>query len=205
MKIDYKRLFPEPPDKNFNFKIDNDSVSYITTPTYSEIITRIIIRECEKIFDNPNDLTILDGTAGVGGDTISFCNHFKNVYAIEKDKKRYEMLKHNLNKFNFENVITENDDSLEYINKLNNIDIVYFDPPWGGSDYKKYDKINLTISDINLHDIINKIFINENVKLIVLKLPKNYDLENIYDKLKNNFTLSICKLQKMIILMINLK
>lgn len=203
MKIDLKRLFPEPPDKNYDFKIDGESVSYITTPANSNLITKIIQRQCGDVFPKINNLVLFDGTAGVGGDTISFCHNFKNVVAIEKNKDRFEMLNHNLKKFQLDNVITENGDSLEIIKKLSNIDIVYFDPPWGGSGYKKFDKINLKISNIELYDIVRDIFENEKIKLIVFKIPKNYDLENIYDKLKDDFILSIARLSKMLILMIN--
>lgn len=205
MKIDFKRLFPEPPDKKYDFKIDEDSVTYITTPSNSILITKIIMRQCEKIFSDTTNLVLFDGTAGVGGDTISFGQNFKNVIAVEREEKRFNMLNHNLKKFNLDNVITKNGDSLEIIKDISKIDIVYFDPPWGGSDYKKFDKINLKISDTNLHDIIDDIFDNENIKLVVVKIPKNYDLENIYDKLNDDYILSICRLSKMLILMVNRK
>lgn len=204
MKINYRKLFPEPPNKIYDFKIDEDSVSYITTPQNSLLITNIIIRECVNNLDiQKKNIIIFDGTAGVGGDTISFAKNFKNVISVEKDEKRFEMLKYNIKKFDFENVIFQNGNSLEIINDFKNINVVYFDPPWGGSDYKNNDKLQLFINDKEISQITLDIFnSHSNLELLVFKIPKNYDLENLYENLKDHYSISMCKLQKMYILMI---
>ena len=58
-------------------------------------------------------------------------------------------------------------------------DCIFFDPPWGGPDYIKQDKIDLFLGELNIVDMIYKLFSNNKAKLIVLKAPKNFNVENL--------------------------
>ena len=79
------KLFPRPPDNHYeNLMIDYESVSYITTPTTTDLIIAII--ESHLPFDVcKEELTIFDGTACVGGDTIAFGKHFKMGNSFAKN------------------------------------------------------------------------------------------------------------------------
>lgn len=118
--------------------------------------------------------TILDGTAGIGGNTISFCSIFKNVIAIEKNTSRYNMLLHNTKLFNLNNLIIINDTCMNHINS-DKYDALFLDPPWGGYDYKKQINIRLKLDNYSLINIID--MVKERGKLCVLKLPYNYMLD----------------------------
>lgn len=189
-KIMMEKLFPCPPSNNYDkLKIDYESISFITTPINSDIISMIIK---SQIPENMNicDMTILDCTACVGGDTISFSRIFGTVIATEIKKSKYEMLVNNITEFELYNVIPINCDCLKIFKKINNIDVIYFDPPWGGRNYKNYSDLTLYIGNESMDNIVNTIFdeneMNSNVKMIVIKLPKNYDLYKLYNNTKNN-------------------
>lgn len=202
-RIVVEKLFPCPPNKNYNkLMIDNECVSFITTPTNSELITTIIESLIPEHISN-SEITILDGTACVGGDSISFGKTFGTVIASEIDKKRYEMLVNNLKVFELHNVVPVNEDCLKLCKKLNFIDIMYFDPPWGGHVYKESSNIRLSIGDTYIDDLVNIIFNDSrsNAKMIVFKLPKNYDLQKLYSATKQtNVVMILYELNKMFII-----
>ena len=57
--------------------------------------------------------------------------------------------------------------------KKMNQDVIYFDPPWGGRDYKNKYFMDLFLGIINMIDIIRQV--KNKTKLIVYKVPKNYN------------------------------
>lgn len=211
------KLFPCPPSKNFNnLMIDDESVSYITTPMNSEIIAAIIESLIPKAISR-SDVTILDGTACVGGDSISFGKMFGTVVASEIEEHRYNMLVNNLREFELYNVVPVNEDCLKVFRRLNFVDIMYFDPPWGGKSYKNESQMRLSIGDLYIDELVNLVFnkdsensavtsqlsdrgIRSDVKMIVLKLPKNYDLMGLYEMTKSSkLTMLMYELNKMLI------
>lgn len=207
-KIIKNILFPLPPSSNYNnIYIDRDCMMFITTPHYTKIITDIIRNNIPPNISY-DDITIFDGTACVGGDTIAFGNIFGSVISVEIDKNRFYMLTKNINEYNLYNVIPINDNCLNILKKINFIDIVYLDPPWGGKNYKVTKSIRLSLSGIYIDDIVNDIInnIRSQVRLIVIKLPKNYDIKQLY-KLTRHNNIQILKyiLKKMIIIVYKLK
>lgn len=155
--------------KNMNFQYDNEGLWSLTHPKEAEFVTNKIIDIMKT-----NDLHIVDMTAGCGGNTISFILNFSKVTSIEIDKTRFSMLKNNVNQYNTNNIILLNGDCIDYLNE--NYNVFFFDPPWGGPDYKNNKNIQLYLSNIELSEIIKKI----KNKLIVLKLPYNYDYSYMY-------------------------
>tara|TARA_A100000164_G_scaffold372051_1_gene400700 strand:- start:359 stop:1030 length:672 start_codon:yes stop_codon:yes gene_type:complete len=201
------RLFPYINNKNniHELKIDNESIHYISIREVAEIITKLIIKHVHSInIINMNDITITDATAGVGGNTISFCKHFNNVNAIELHSKRFEYLSNNIKVYDLNNISLYNNSCLKILGNIKQ-DIVFIDPPWGGKYYKNHDKLLLTISDVPIESIINNLLNNSITKyppkLIVLKIPKNYDLLYFYDNIFSN-KIYLHSLKKMFILII---
>jgi 16S rRNA G966 N2-methylase RsmD len=202
--IDYTKLFLEPPDRNYkNLQIDRESLSYITTP-HNAIAMSWIIRNNLDNLDLSN-ITIFDGTACVGGDVIVFGHIFNCVIGCEIDFNRFRMLENNVNVYDLNNVTVMNEDCLKLIFDMDNLDIIYLDPPWGGKDYKKKDSLTLSIGDKSVESIVNTLLDPEKtkskLKLIVLKLPKNYDIKQLfYETSHNNATLMKYELEKMLVM-----
>jgi len=207
-KIIFNKLFPLTPSKSYhNLMIDDEAVSYITTPNNSEIISAIIDSHIPNHIAR-SDITVFDGTACVGGDTIAFGKIFGTVVATEIDEMRYNMLSNNLLEFELYNVVTINSDCIKLYKRINYIDIMYFDPPWGGRRYKTETDLRLMIGDTYIDELVDSVFedanlMKSNVQIVTLKLPKNYDLKILYDNIKHHpITIYLYELQKMNIVVV---
>ena len=108
-------------------KSDTEGLYSLSHKEDADLLSKIIK-------DRYGELKILDGTAGIGGNTISFALHFKNVISVEKNTERFEYLKENINSLNL-NVKLINGNVLDYI-KMEIFDVIFLDPPWGGPNYK---------------------------------------------------------------------
>jgi 16S rRNA G966 N2-methylase RsmD len=207
-KIYYNKLFPKLNGISIkNLQIDNESISYITTPSEAEKITSIIESHTIKIKQN-NLISIIDATGGVGGDTIAFCKKFGNVISIEDNYERYKILLHNITQYAFKNVTVINANSTLIIPKISDIDVIYIDPPWGGKDYKFKENLRLTLDDLSIEEFILKCF-NNDLKIkplfCVLKLPKNYDIKYFYSILSYKFEIYLYELYKFNIFILEIK
>ena len=106
---------------------------------------------------------ITDATACVGGNTVSFARHFKKVQAIELDESRFHQLTHNLRlistfysgSYFLGEVTLHKGDCLNVCAQLKQ-DVVFVDPPWGGSAYKKQCGSELYLSGMLLQLVVVK-------------------------------------------------
>jgi 16S rRNA G966 N2-methylase RsmD len=168
------KLYKLFPSLNNYSLLNYDEVGLYSITNYEEAdkISEIII-----LLYNTNNINILDGTAGLGGNTFSFSKYFKNITAIELNNTRFRMLNNNIHLYNLKNINTINTNSIEYMfNNYDNYDIYFFDPPWGGHDYKEQKILNLKLDNKSLKEIIKIMISKTNDKLIIFKLPYNYDL-----------------------------
>lgn len=178
--------------KNFDMdklQYDDEGLYSISHPDDADYISYLIL----NCVNNNKNLKILDTTAGVGGNTISFSKIFSQVVSIEIDKTRFKMLENNIKLYDLNNVNLINDDCKNYLNS--EYDIIFFDPPWGGPEYKTHKSLELFLGDQNLINIIEKIPKN---KYIILKLPFNYNLNNLKEY---NFVLK--KIRNILIVLIS--
>ena len=174
---------------------DTEGLYSITNFNEADNITNLLLDN----FTNKN-LNILDGTGGLGGNTISFAKYFKNVTSIELNIKRYEMLKNNLNVYNLKNVIVNNCDSVEYLfDNYSKYNIYFFDPPWGGPSYKKKENLTLSMGNNSLLKIADFLKENTKDKLLVYKLPFNYNFDEF-----NSYDYKLYKINKYYIIIISI-
>jgi len=183
-----KKIFPHDNCKNFyNLKYDSEGLWSISHPVHANELSRKI-----KLFEKTgiSTNTILDTTAGIGGNTLSFANFFDKVIGVEFNKKRFNLLKNNIENYTFTNIDIYNNDFIKLFDTLvEKIDVVFIDPPWGGPGYKYDNNLIIKISDIELSDICHIIsnysYNNNKIKLIVFKLPYNFDILEIINKTKD--------------------
>lgn len=164
-------------------KMTSDALYSVTSPYAADKISKII----KNIM--PNTQTIIDATANVGGNTLSFATFFQSVTAIEINKNTAEILKNNIEVYKRTNVKIINDDFLNLINTLS-ADVIFMDPPWSGTFYNMYKIMDLYLSDVNIIDILEKL----NCKMIALKLPLNYNIPALLDKFWNVQLFKICNM-----------
>lgn len=185
------RLFPyiEDKEKATRLKIDEESIHFISIREYAERISDIIKYYLNLMNIDVKSSVITDATAGVGGNTISFGMHFKKVNAIELDEKRTEYLKNNIDIYNLNNIDVYNDDSIKIIPKLDDHDVIYLDPPWGGKNYKDHEFLRLHLSDVSIESLCNDMMDSKWMKkspaLVVYKLPVNYDIKYFYENVNS--------------------
>jgi tRNA G37 N-methylase Trm5 len=204
------RLFPylKNKEKAMSLKIDDDSLCYISIREYAAKISNIVKKHLKIINIEPYNAIVTDATAGVGGDTISFAQSFKFIYAIEMNKERAEFLTNNINVYELRNVKIYNEDCTQLLNLIPNHDAIFIDPPWepDGEPYQNHETIRLPLgNNYSLEEYCNKLmdpnFMKCVPKLLIIKLPKNYDTLHFYKTVKNR-NMYYYDLKKMIILVV---
>lgn len=176
--------------------IDDVGVYSISTPKKADIISRIISDNIQKKIP-PKNVVITDAMAGVGGNVISFSKHFRHVNAIEVDEVRFKYMINNVNTFSCHNVTSLFVNYISVFTQLQQ-DVIFIDPPWGGRQYKKHEHIDISVDNIALETLCERIIELKLCSFIVLKLPKNYRLE-LFSKFHKTKTYD---LNKMVIVLI---
>ena len=185
-----QKIFPPVSDMNKMPKYDNEGLWSITYPKEADIISQIIKSEIGQ------EATIFDATAGVGGNTISFAKYFTHVFSVEISASRFELLKNNIEVYKLENVTVSNENCLDILS--GNYQGYFFDPPWGGPDYKQKNETSIKLGNYTLEEVVFKVK-NENDNPIFFKLPFNYNLNEFskfnykIDKIKNYQLVTIYK------------
>jgi predicted RNA methylase len=135
------------------------------------------------------ELVITDGTANIGGSVINFALECASVNAVEIDSDTVEVLTHNVRTYDLGNVNIIHGDYLSVLGELKQ-DIVFLDPPWGGVDYARRDKIMLYLSRKPIGLVINSLI--GKVKVVALKVPKNFDFTTFF----NHNAFPICHIHR---------
>lgn len=169
---------------------------YSATPLKAnELMTVDIIQRLKGISFNREPI-MLDGTANCGADTIGcLYNSVRlkrsfQMISVELNELNCKSLKSNIVLFGYENRVNIICGNVLYWlgNRKQPIDILYFDPPWGGKDYKHEQEVRLKLDDKSIWNISSDILKDKNLnaKLIVVKAPFNFDKnEESFQAIKN--------------------
>ena len=182
-KIYNERLFPKIEKHKYkSLQSDTETKTYITTPHAAKQIGNIIKKYFLKL--DMKLESIVDCTACIGGDTLAFAKHFSKVYSVEIDRNRFNMLRNNVNVYELDNVELINNDCLEALRNIDKVQALYFDPPWGGSNYKNHTNLRLSINGESIEkitiDILSRRYIKKPPIFVIFKLPKNYDIQYFF-------------------------
>ncbi len=162
-------------------QIDNEGLYSVTNGTIANETSVYILEEYQKHFHTiPQCIT--DAMACVGGNSISFAKHFSHVNVVEIDPFRSSMLQHNLQLAAVHHKITQYD-STDYQTVMHTLtqDVIFFDPPWGGPDYKYKPSVDLYLGPKNITTIFAELMMSNppRAKMIVLKAPLNFHKEGL--------------------------
>lgn len=149
-----------------NLKSDTEGLYSLSHKEDADLVSKIIK-------DKYGNINIMDATAGIGGNSISFGSNFTNVISIELNSERFSLLRENIESRNLKNILL-NGNFMNYLNM--NYDLIFIDPPWGGPNYKWEQKIRLYMDNKRLRDITK--MLKERDKIVIWKLPYNYDLSD---------------------------
>lgn len=207
-RIVLEKIFPYTPDKSqfSKLKIDYDFITHVTSPLDAKKICAIINKHITP-YKNASESMIVDATGGAGCDTLAFSKCFNSVVCIEIDTTKYEYIKNNIDIYNCKNVHIINGNSIDIIPKIQHVDVIYVDPPWGGKSYKESDLLKLTLGDIPIEELTKSWFSTDfSPRCIVFKLPKNYDIRHFFDSLNNQdvpqFKVFLYEIRKLFILVV---
>jgi tRNA/tmRNA/rRNA uracil-C5-methylase (TrmA/RlmC/RlmD family) len=148
----------------------------------------VLLAHMKSMIKGIKTKSITDLTGNVGGDTILFGIHFKDVKSIEMNPENFDALKNNVEVFGLKNVdVMQGDSTKVYVWKT---DVLYLDPPWGGPEYKTKKELDLYLGDERVDLFLDRI-LKQDAKpdYIFMKLPANY----YFDRLKD---LPVTKLKK---------
>lgn len=210
-KKDFLFKFVEPRIRA-KIKMDEEALFSVTDQyTADKISTEICKRigratEQDTLGDAPTvrqPLSIIDATACVGGNTMSFAKHFQTVHAVEIDSTRHYYLKYNMTLLGLGNVITYHADILQLLDTLPTADVVFLDPPWGGPKYKSQERVELFLSGMPLSEVCERIAHSGKARYIVLKVPVNFDLKAFHERAAQFMTRipSSVRFRKLLLLM----
>tara|TARA_B100000963_G_scaffold361748_1_gene399231 strand:+ start:4520 stop:5068 length:549 start_codon:yes stop_codon:yes gene_type:complete len=165
-----------------NIYIPTNFINIYTTLYQGTQINDIILKYV------PKSSIISDFTGGIGGNSFMFCRDFKYVNVIEKEYDLNVIIKNNLKDFNNKTIYIGNFNIFKNILKQ---DVIFIDPPWGGSDYKYKNNIDLYIDNVNILDIIDSLY--NYTYIVCLKIPNNFNFKSIQKLFWNFKTYAIYK------------
>ena len=169
----HHKIFPVEEINNLPWTTTEGQYSVIYA-SHAEIMINLISKHL------PNALSsyvITDATSNVGGFVLIASKYFKKVHAIELSDINMDALEHNLNIYKRTNVRTYLNDCTTILDSLEQ-DVIFIDPPWGGTYGYADSSIDIQLSGMTMSDIVN----NHRKTLFVLRLPRNF----AFKKFMNN-------------------
>lgn len=170
----YKSYFPErkgvSPRVELNQNYTEETLKYTMKPKTAEYISNRI-----EEFTGDSPYFVIEGGAGIGGNTMEFLSRDKvaTVMAFEKNEERSNMLKRNIMAYNFgDRAIVMNiemNGAVGFDSYKNAV--FYFDPPW------TFGKKDLMIGDLTLDGWLEKL--NEIAYMVVFRTEPNYVLRPV--------------------------
>jgi len=133
-----------------------------------------------------DQLVITESNGGMGGLTIALARHFKHVNSVEIVPHHCKIILNNIKQYNLEKKVTVvSNDYMNVMLKLKQ-DIIIADPPWGGPDYYKQEHLRLSLNNIDITCIINKLYNSNSFKIFALIAPKNFDIKHFIKNIQSS-------------------
>ncbi len=183
LRLSDKKKFFDLQDSILNNLRFTDVSLYSSTPTdQAKYTTELLLNYYSK--EDLKTKILMDATACIGGNTWVFADYVKQVIANELSKLHAEILENNMKAIGKNNIDVSNDNYLN-IYLTTKQDIIFFDPPWGGVDYKQASEVEIQLLDVNgmpkkLDEIILGL-LQYRCETLLLKLPVNYPIKKITD------------------------
>ena len=172
----WKKIFPTKQNTKVNeYMLSNIGSYSIFYPNDADKVAKII-----KSF-LPGKAIITDANANMGGASLAFTNYFDHVNSVEIIPFHCKILENNLKVYDASDKVTIHCvDYLDIGNKLEQ-DAIFFDPPWGGPDYKKKQLMDMYLDNISICDIIKSLIDKKKIKILAIRVPFNYDFKKILE------------------------
>ncbi len=204
VKLNYYFKFV-PEAQRWKIQMDDVALFSVTEPNLARLQALHIKRVLYNLLGSSRmrDAVITDATACVGGNTIAFADYFY-VNSVEYSPQRARMLANNIlvtNKQNKVEVI-----GADYLSIMRTLkqDVVFMDPPWGGTDYKKDKRIDMFLGTTNVVDIVRTILNEGLAPIVAIKAPLNYNTF-MYNNRKTfpGMNIEILRMPKMFLILVS--
>ena len=153
---------------------------YSLTPNRESLqMAEILSDICWRILRCPaSQIDMVDGTAGIGGNTFGFARLFRTIHAIEVDVKRVALLRHNVAiACSQKNVQCHHGSILDLCTPF---PLIFLDPPWGGCQYYRTKLLQLQLGGVALPSLMNRWAVRSNryrPTVVGVKVPRNFALD----------------------------
>lgn len=116
-------------------------------------------------------MSLIEASACIGGNTWGFNTLIDDVTAIEIDDNNYTSLVHNMKTIGA-NINTVKDNFIK-VKDTGNWDIVFYDPPWGGVNYKNDPQVGYSYNGkfYDLDTLASKSFYPLPPKILMFRIP----------------------------------
>jgi hypothetical protein len=158
---------------------DYEGMYSLTPHRESTQMAEILSDVCWRVLNRPaSQIEMVDGTAGIGGNTFGFSRLFRKVHAIEVDAKRCALLQHNAAAAcTNANVACHHGSVLDLCTPF---PLMFLDPPWGGCQYYRTKLLQLQLGGVTLPALLNRWAIRSNrfrPMVVGIKVPRNFARE----------------------------
>jgi 16S rRNA G966 N2-methylase RsmD len=168
--------------QNGRMEVDETGLFSVTSGKWGSAMTNILSWCCQQVHWGrpPEEQTVIDLTASVGGMTLALAKNFARVIAVEIDSHRAALCQENMIRHGVDNKVEViNRDAMELIPQLrqNCAVMVFVDPPWGGINYKRERRQVLTMGQWTLEEVLQQLAKHLSPGMVGVRLPVNFDLE----------------------------
>ena len=196
----------------FALRVSPEGAYSVSRPDVSRSILENIKKQYINLGLPFTNIRIMDATANNGGDTIRFGldPDISTIISIEIDRLNFKILQHNVRLYEFgTKVQLINGNMTEFIG-MNNYDILYVDPPWGGLERviaaaKSYTPLTLHLALPEDYSAENEVFSviaskTKPWKLCCVKVPATMTnqllSQQVYAKFDRGFKITIVTLSE---------
>ncbi|RYY36198.1 hypothetical protein EON62_01950, partial [archaeon] len=165
-----------PADLRWRLHVDDVSLYSITEGSQAELQSAALLKALGA------GAVITDATSCVGGNTLSFAKYFKHVHAVELSAQRAGMVAHNAHVAGVGDRVSVHHADYTHVAARIQQDAVFFDPPWGGPEYKTAKQLDMFLGTLDVAHIIaflTSAQVGTRVpyaKMVALKAPMNYNV-----------------------------
>ena len=170
----WNKMFPKKDNLDYKkLQLSNIGVYSIFYPNCADDLAKII-----RSYVPNKKATITDATSNMGGAVFAFAKYFDKINAVEIVKLHCDILDNNLRVYDIKDKVDIHCfDYLDIGEKLDQ-DVIFFDPPWGGKNYKEIKLMNMFLDSIPINEIIKPLLTKST---IAIRVPYNYDFKKLLE------------------------
>ena len=186
----WKKIFPSKKGVNLSdYMLSNIGSYSIFYPNDADKMAKII----RSFLPNNENATITDANGNMGGATLAFTKYFDYTNSVEIVPFHCKILENNIKVFGASNKAKVYCmDYLDIGDKLEQ-DAIFFDPPWGGPDYKKELLLDMFLDGISIVDIMKSLIDSKKIKILAIRVPFNYDFKKLLELTEKSYVYTFKK------------